>query len=52
MARRILGTAADELSDTQVGEMLITFKLLGNEQLLYTGSKVNESIHELNTPST
>ncbi|MCA9335727.1 hypothetical protein KC967_02415 [Candidatus Saccharibacteria bacterium] len=46
MARRILGSAADELTDTQVKEMLITFKLLGNEQLLYNGSKVNESSNE------
>lgn len=52
MARRILGSAADTLSDTQVKEMLITFKLLGNEQLLYNGSKLNEFIDGLNTSST
>lgn len=52
MARRILGSASNELTDTQVIEMLTTLKLLGNEQLLYNGSKVDESIDELNTPNT
>ena len=51
MARRILGSVADELSDTQVQEMLVTFKLLGDEQLLYNGSKVNEGIDEPDNPS-
>jgi len=48
MARRILGDVANELSDTQVQEMLYTFKLLGDEQLMYNGSKVNEDAHESN----
>lgn len=52
MARQILGDAANELSDAQVQEMLIAFKLLGEEQLMYNGSKVNENADEPNAHPT
>lgn len=40
-ARRILGTFADSMSDTQVKELIVCFHLLAKEQLCYNGSKVN-----------
>ena len=40
-ARRILGSLANSMSDTQVQELLICLHLLAKEQLWYNGSKVN-----------
>lgn len=45
-ARRILGTVADKLSDDQISNLINNLSLLAKEQILYNGSKINESKDE------
>lgn len=45
-ARRTLGSLSKSMTDDQVQEMVNTLHLLAREQVLYNGSKVDESSNE------
>lgn len=45
-ARRILGSRAKSMDDTQVLELIHALQVLAREQVLYNGSKINESSNE------
>ena len=47
-ARRILGSQAKQLDDNQIKEIILSLQLLGNEQLLYNGSKVGNENDQSN----